>query len=215
MSARLAILISGRGSNMEAILNACRAADYPAEPVLVLSDRADAAGLDTARAGGVAAEHIVHTGPKDRAAFEAALTARLKAAQIDLICLAGFMRMLSAAFVEEWRDLIVNIHPSLLPSFKGLDTHRQALEAGVKLHGCTVHYVRAGMDDGPIIGQAAVPVLPDDTEDALAMRVLSAEHRLYPACIRLVVEGRAPVRSNVAALEMAVPAAVPIFMPPA
>jgi phosphoribosylglycinamide formyltransferase-1 len=215
MSARLAILISGRGSNMEAILNACRVADYPAEPVLVLSDRPDAAGLDTARASGVAAEHIVHTGPRDRAAFEAALTARLKAAQVDLICLAGFMRMLSAGFVEEWRDLIVNIHPSLLPSFKGLDTHRQALEAGVKLHGCTVHYVRAGMDDGPIIGQAAVPVLPDDTQDALAARVLSAEHRLYPACIRLVVEGRAPVRSNVAALEMAVPAAAPIFMPPA
>jgi phosphoribosylglycinamide formyltransferase-1 len=212
--ARLAILISGRGSNMEAILQACAAPDYPAQAALVLSDRADAKGLETARAAGVTAEHITHPGPKGRAAFEAVLTARLKTAQTDLICLAGFMRMLSPAFVEEWRDLILNIHPSLLPAFPGLDTHRRALEAGVKLHGCSVHYVRAGMDDGPIVGQAAVPVLPGDSEDSLAARVLAAEHLLYPACIRMVVEGRAPVRDGVAVLESPVAAPAPLFMPP-
>lgn len=210
--ARLAILISGRGSNMEAILKACAAPDYPASAALVLSDRADARGLETARAAGVAAEHVPHPGSKP--AFEAALTARLKDARVDLICLAGFMRMLSADFVEEWRDLILNIHPSLLPAFKGLGTHRRALEAGVKLHGCSVHYVRAGMDDGPIVGQAAVPVMPDDTEGTLAARVLAAEHRLYPACIAMVVSGRAPVRNDVVALETAAGAPAPLFMPP-
>ncbi len=213
MSARLGVLISGRGSNMAAILEACAAPDFPAETVLVLSDRPDAAGLETARAAGTTAEALDRTNHDSRAAFEAALDARLKSAGVDLVCLAGFMRMLSPDFVESWRDRLLNIHPSLLPDFPGLDTHRRALESGAAQHGCTVHYVRAEMDAGPIIGQAAVPVLPGDTEDALAARVLAAEHVLYPACIRLVAEGRIRVQDEIAVLEGEPGARPPLFIP--
>ncbi len=214
MSTRLAILISGRGSNMAAILKACEQETFPAEVCLVVSDRPGAAGLDIARRAGIAAETVDSTGAKTREAFEAALDAKLKKADVDLICLAGFMRLLSDEFVEEWRDLILNIHPSLLPAFKGLNTHERALDAGVKLHGCTVHYVRAEMDAGPIIGQAAVPVMPSDRAETLAERVLAAEHLLYPACIRMVVEGRAPVRRDIAVLEGTDLKGSPLFMPP-
>ena len=196
---RTAVLISGRGSNLQALIAATRAPDHPAEVVLVISNRPDAAGLGHAAAAGIAGQVVDQAdfaGPDRaaaRAAFDGALTAALEAAGIELVCLAGFMRVLSAAFVARWRDRLINIHPSLLPAFPGLDTHARALAAGVKLHGCTVHYVREEVDRGPIIGQAAVPVLSEDTPESLAARVLAVEHRLYPACLRLVAEGRAQV----------------------
>jgi phosphoribosylglycinamide formyltransferase-1 len=193
---RVAILISGRGSNMAALIAATETPNYPAEIVLVLSDRADAAGLDRAKADGLPTEALERGSFTDRAAFEAALTARLRQARVDLVCLAGFMRLLSGAFVEEWRDRLLNIHPSLLPAFPGLETHVRALGVGVRIHGCTVHFVRATVDDGPIVAQAAVPVLSHDTADELAARVLAAEHRLYPHALALVASGRARVEGE-------------------
>ncbi len=192
--ARLGILISGRGSNMAALVADAAAEHSPAEVALVLANRADAAGLNYAASQGVPTA-VVASKPfgKDRQAFEQALHARLAEARIDLICLAGFMRLLTPWFVERWRDRLINIHPSVLPAYKGLDTHARALADGVRWHGCTVHYVRAEMDAGPIIAQAVVPVRPDDTAETLADRVLAAEHRLYPMAMRLVAEGRAPV----------------------
>jgi phosphoribosylglycinamide formyltransferase-1 len=191
---RVGILISGRGSNMQALVEACRAQHFPAEIALVLSNEPGAAGLARAEAEGIATRVLDHrTFGKDRAAFERALTAALEDAGVAFVCLAGFMRLLTGTFVEHWRDRVINIHPSLLPAFRGLDTHRRALEAGVRLHGCTVHFVRAAMDDGPIIVQAAVPVLPGDDEARLAARVLAAEHRCYPLALKLVAEGRVRV----------------------
>lgn len=190
---RVAILISGRGSNMAALIEAAKAADYPAEIVLVIANRADAGGLATARAAGISTAVIDHKAHSGKPAFEAALTERLEAARAEIVCLAGFMRVLSPAFTEHWRDRLINIHPSLLPAFPGLDTHARALAAGVTEHGCTVHFVRAGVDDGPIIAQAVVPVLPGDTPETLAARVLVEEHRLYPAALALVASGRARV----------------------
>ncbi len=192
--ARLGILISGRGSNMAALVAAAANPDYPAEAALVLANRDDAAGLQHAAAQGVSTA-VVASKPfgKDREAFERALDARLRQSGVDLVCLAGFMRLLTPWFVGQWRDRLINIHPSILPAFKGLDTHARALADGVRWHGCTVHYVRAEMDAGPIIAQAVVPVHPDDTEQELANRVLAAEHRIYPMAVRLVAEGRAPV----------------------
>ncbi len=188
---RVAILISGRGSNMAALVEAAKAKDYPAEIVLVLSNRADAAGLDHARKAGIATAIVDHRlFGEDRAAFDRALDAQLQAHQIDIVCLAGFMRLLTPAFVERWTGRMLNIHPALLPHFKGLDTHRRALEAGVKQHGATVHFVVPEMDSGPIVAQGAVPVREGDTEDSLAQRVLEVEHRLYPHALRLVAEGR-------------------------
>lgn len=191
------ILISGRGSNMQALIEACRAPHFPAEIALVLSNEAAAAGLARAREAGIATRVLDHRGfGKDRAAFERALTAALEEAGVEFVCLAGFMRLLTDTFVDRWRDRLINIHPSLLPAFRGLDTHRRALEAGVRLHGCTVHFVRAAMDDGPIIVQAAVPVLADDDEARLAARVLAAEHRCYPLALRLAAEGRLAVENE-------------------
>jgi phosphoribosylglycinamide formyltransferase-1 len=187
---RVAILISGRGSNMAALIEAARAPDYPAEIVLVISNRPEAGGLATAAISGVATAVVDHTVFPDRAAFEAALDARLVAAKVDIVCLAGFMRVLSAAFVNRWRDRLINIHPSLLPAYPGLDTHARALAAGAKVHGCTVHFVCEAVDDGPIVAQAEVPVLPNDTPETLAARVLEAEHRLYPEALALVASGR-------------------------
>jgi len=206
--AKLGILISGRGSNMAALVAAAADPDYPAEARLVLANRADAAGLEHAAAQGVPTA-IVASKPfgKDREAFERALDARLQQAGIDLVCLAGFMRLLTPWFVGRWRDRLINIHPSILPAFKGLDTHARALAEGVRWHGCTVHYVRAEMDAGPIIAQAAVPVLPGDEEEHLAARVLAAEHRLYPLAVRLVAEGRAPVAGERVMLHPTVAAA--------
>lgn len=190
---RLGILISGRGSNMRALLRACADPNFPATPALVISNEPDAAGLETARAARVPTRTIVHRDFQDREGFEAALDEALRASGADLVCLAGFMRLLGDAFVTRWHDRMLNIHPSLLPAFKGLDTHRRAIEAGVRLAGCTVHLVRPAMDSGPILLQAAVPVLDDDTPASLAERVLAEEHRLYPAAVRLMAEGRVRV----------------------
>jgi formyltetrahydrofolate-dependent phosphoribosylglycinamide formyltransferase len=186
--ARVGVLISGRGSNMAALCEAATDPAYPAEIALVLSNRPDAAGLEIARGYGVEALAIDgRPYGKDRAAHEAAITAALKARGIEWIALAGYMRVLTAGFVQAWRGRMINIHPSLLPAFPGLDTHRRALEAGVAEHGCTCHLVTEGVDEGPILGQARVPVLPGDTEATLAARVLAEEHRLYPACLAKVV----------------------------
>jgi phosphoribosylglycinamide formyltransferase-1 len=186
---RTAILISGRGSNMRALIEAAAAPHYPAEIVLVLSNVANAGGLDYARDRGIATEVIEHGGFPSRAAFDDAMQAQLEAAKAEIVCLAGFMRLLSAAFVERWRGRMLNIHPSLLPEFKGLDTHRRALEAGVARHGCTVHFVVPELDAGPVVLQAALPVLDGDTEDTLAARVLEQEHRIYPEALRMLAAG--------------------------
>ena len=191
---RVAVLISGRGSNMAALIEAAKDKSYPAEIALVLSNRPDAGGLVTARANGIATEVVDHTPfGKDRAAFDAAMQAVLEKHRIDLVCLAGFMRLLSPGFVGLWQNRMLNIHPALLPAFKGLDTHRRALEAGATVHGATVHFVAPEMDAGPIIMQAAVAVSENDNEDALAARVLAVEHRIYPAALRLVAEDRVRV----------------------
>ena len=190
---RVAILISGRGSNMSALIRAAERPDYPAEIVLVLSSRSDAAGLAKAAEAGIATAIVSSREITDRAEFEAAIEEQLKAAETDIVCLAGFMRILSEEFVERWRDRVINIHPSILPAFQGLNTHERAIEAGVKLHGCTVHFVRAAMDAGPIIVQAAVPVLATDTPADLAARVLGAEHRIYPEALKLVASERTRV----------------------
>ena len=193
---RAAILISGRGSNMQALIEDCAQAESPAEIALVISNKADAGGLAWARAAVIATEVVSHRAFADRAAFDAEIDAKLRAAGIQLVCLAGFMRILSGEFVAAWRDRMINIHPSLLPSFRGLDTHARALAAGVRLHGCTVHFVRPEMDTGPIILQAAVPVEATDTPDSLAARVLSAEHRIYPRALRWIAEGRVRVENE-------------------
>jgi len=188
---RVAVLISGRGSNMAALIEAAKDKAYPAEIVLVVSNRADAGGLNLARAAGIATEVVEHTQfGTDRAAFERALQAALEKHRVEIVCLAGFMRLLASGFVEHWQGRLLNIHPALLPAFKGLDTHRRALDAKAKLHGATVHFVVPEMDSGPIIAQGAIAVRPDDTEDALAKRVLAVEHRIYPMALKLVAEGR-------------------------
>jgi formyltetrahydrofolate-dependent phosphoribosylglycinamide formyltransferase len=194
MKPRTAILISGRGSNMEALIAAARDPAFPADIVLVLSNRPDAVGLATARAAGIRAEAIDHRAfGRDRAAHEAAIDAALRAADISIVCLAGYMRLLTPFLVGAWHGRMLNIHPSLLPSFPGLHTHARALAAGVKLHGCTVHLVTDDMDAGPIVAQAVVPVLPGDTEDALAARVLRQEHAVYPAALAVLAGGQAAV----------------------
>lgn len=186
----VAILLSGRGSNMEALAHACAAPDFPARIVLVASDVPTAPGLDRARRLGLPVAALDRAAFPDRATFEAALDDRMRQAGAELICLAGFMRVLGRDFVARWPGRILNIHPSLLPAFRGLDTHARALAAGVAITGCTVHVVTPALDDGPILLQAAVPVQPDDTADSLAARVLAAEHRCYPAALRWVAEGR-------------------------
>lgn len=193
---RVAILISGRGSNMRALIDAARAPGYPAEIDLVVSNRREAAGLEYARAAGIATAVVHQRDFVDRRSFESALEKELRAARIELVCLAGFMRLLTPEFVAAWRDRILNIHPSLLPAFRGLDTHARALAAGVRFSGCTVHFVRAEMDAGPIIAQAAVPVRPDDDAERLAARVLAAEHQAYRLALALVASGRARVEAE-------------------
>jgi phosphoribosylglycinamide formyltransferase-1 len=190
MKRRVAILISGRGSNMSALIEAAKAEDYPAEIVMVISNKADAGGLARARESGIATR-IVESKPfgKDRLGFETALQSALDDSQVDLICLGGFMRLFTADFVQRWHGRVLNIHPSLLPSFPGLDPHGQALRAGVKISGATVHFVIAQTDAGPIVMQGAVAVRGDDTPDTLAERVLAIEHRIYPDALRLVASG--------------------------
>lgn len=193
---RTAILISGRGSNMASLLAAANAHDYPAEIALVLSNRPDAPGLETAKAAGIATAVVDHKIYAGREEFERSIHAMLSIHRIELVCLAGFMRMLTPWFVAEWSQRLINIHPALLPSYRGLHTHERALADGVKIHGCTVHFVVPGMDEGPIIAQAAVPVLDDDTPQTLGARVIEQEHRIYPLALNLVASGRLHVEGN-------------------
>lgn len=193
MKRRVSILISGRGSNMQSLVEASRVPDYPAEIVSVISNRPDAAGLEWAKSRGIPALSIDHKQYATRTAFEAKLHTALLDVGTELICCAGFMRMLTGGFIDRWRDRQLNIHPSLLPAFPGLDTHQRAIDAGVRLAGCTVHFMRVEMDSGPIVAQAAVPVRSTDTADELAQRVLRAEHVIYPRALALVASGRAHV----------------------
>jgi phosphoribosylglycinamide formyltransferase-1 len=191
---RVAVLISGRGSNMNALIATAKAPDYPAQIALVLSNRPDAGGLATARGEGIATAVVDHRPfGKDRKAFESAVQAELEAHNIDLVCLAGFMRILTPWIVSRWPARMLNIHPALLPAFKGLDTHERALAAGVSEHGATVHVVVPDMDSGPIIAQGKVPVLPGDDAASLAARVLAVEHQIYPLALKLVAQGRVRV----------------------
>lgn len=187
---RLGVMISGRGSNLQALIEACATPGYPAEVAFVISNRGEAAGLARAAAAGIPSAVI---GDRDRAQFAAEADQILRRHRIELICLAGFMRLLDHGFVEAWRDRMVNIHPSLLPAFPGLHPQRQALAAGVRFSGCTVHFVRPEVDSGPIVAQAVVPVRPGDDETSLSARILAAEHRLYPSAVRLVADGRARI----------------------
>jgi len=198
MKRRVAILISGRGSNMAALIQAAKAVDFPAEIAVVISNRADAGGLEKAKAEGIPAL-VIESKPfgPDRAAFEAVLQPALDRHQVDLICLGGFMRLFTAQFVQRWYGRMLNIHPSLLPSFPGLDPHGQALRAGVKISGATVHFVTPETDAGPVLMQGAVAVGDDDTPETLAARILAAEHRIYPDALRLLAEGRIRLEGDV------------------
>ena len=194
---RVAVLISGRGSNMAALIEAAKAKDYPAEIVLVVSNRPEAGGLLVARAAGIATETVDHTKfSGDRNRFEHEIQSLLEKYRIEIICLAGFMRLLTADFLERWQWRILNIHPALLPDFKGLDTHKRVIDAGVKIHGATVHFVVPELDSGPVIAQGAINVRPGDSEEALAVRVLKVEHRIYPLALKLVAEGRVQIKNN-------------------
>jgi phosphoribosylglycinamide formyltransferase-1 len=193
---RVGVLISGRGSNLQALIDASQGPDYPAEIAIVISNVPDAHGLARAKAAAIPTLTIDHKGFPSRDAFDAALDAALKEAGVEILCNAGFLRLHTPGFVECWRDRHLNIHPSLLPAFRGLDTHARVIEAGCKVSGCTVHFVRSEMDEGPIVAQAAVPVLGDDTSDRLAARVLEAEHRLYPHALALVASGAIYVRGE-------------------
>ena len=190
---KVAVLVSGRGSNLQALIDVCANKDFPTEIVTVISNIPDVYALERAAEAGIATGVVNHRDYADREAFETALQEAVAGSGAELICLAGFMRILTAGFVHRWRDRLVNIHPSLLPSFKGLHVHDQALAAGVRVSGCTVHFVVPEMDAGPIIVQEAVPVLPDDDADSLAARILEAEHRCYPEALRLIAEGHTEV----------------------
>ena len=212
---KIGVLISGRGSNLKALIEACAEPGFRGRIAIVISNRPNAAGLALAAAAGIPTLVIDHKDFASRETFDAELDRALRETGVELICNAGFMRILSDGFVEKWRNRQINIHPSLLPAFKGLHVQRRALDAGVRITGCAVHFVRPEMDEGPIIAQAAVPVLPDDTPETLAARVLEAEHKLYPMALKLVVEGRARVVGEHVVLSDAdggnVPAA--LFMP--
>lgn len=209
---RLAVLISGEGSNLQALIDACADPLFPAEIALVVSNKPQAKGLARAAAAGLATHIVDHRAYDDRAAFDAALDTALRAVQPDLVCLAGFMRLLTPGFVESWAGRMINIHPSLLPAFKGLDTHARALQAGVKLTGCTVHFVTPDMDEGPILVQAAVPVLAEDTPATLSARVKQAEHRAYPLAVRLIAEGRVTLAEGRALIRGGAEAAAERFL---
>ncbi len=193
---RIGVLISGRGSNLQSLIDACDAPDYPAKIAVVISNRPGAFGLERARQAGIPAVLIDHKAYASRAAFETDLDRALRDAGVEIVCNAGFMRLLTEGFVEAWRDRQLNIHPSLLPAFRGLHPQQQALDAGVSISGATVHFVSAEMDAGPIVAQAAVPVRPADTADTLAARILEAEHRLYPHALKLVASGAAWVEGE-------------------
>ncbi len=196
MRKNIGILISGRGSNMASLIAACSDIDFPAKAAVVISNRPDAAGLDFASKAGIATLALNHRDYEEREDFDAVIDAALEEHNVDIVCLAGFMRLLTPGFVDKWRDRLINIHPSLLPAYPGVNIHDRVLDDGVRITGCTVHFVRAEMDAGPIIAQAAVPVLSTDTVEALSARVLNAEHRVYPLALKLVAEGRARVASE-------------------
>jgi len=193
---RVAILISGRGSNMSALIKAAKSKNYPAEIALVISNRPEAKGLELAQAESIPARVIDHKTFPSREEFDASIDRELKAAKIDLVCLAGFMRVFTDEFVERWHGRMLNIHPSLLPAFKGTDTHRHALLAKVDTHGATVHFVVPELDSGPIVTQAEVPVLADDTEEKLAARVLKVEHKIYPAALKMLASGKIRIEGD-------------------
>jgi phosphoribosylglycinamide formyltransferase-1 len=211
---RTAVLVSGRGSNMVSLIAASRMPGYPAEIVLVASNRPQAGGLQLAQAEGIEAIAIDHCSHPDRESFERELDTALNARKIELVCLAGFMRVLTPWFVARWAGRLLNIHPSLLPLFRGIHTHRQALAAGVLLHGCTVHFVIPELDAGPIVAQACIPVVPNDTEESLAARVLVQEHRLYPAALSLVASGQARLVGDRVGFENGWPCEETIASPP-
>ncbi|WP_020594022.1 phosphoribosylglycinamide formyltransferase [Kiloniella laminariae] len=210
---KVGVLISGRGSNLQALLDAASDSAFPAEIVLVLSNVPGAAGLERAQNAGVPTATINHRDFQGRQSFDRAVTTALEAAGVEFVCLAGFMRLVTQEFVEHWHNRMINIHPALLPLFPGLDTHQRALDEGCKLHGCTVHFVRHEMDSGPIVGQAAVPVLPGDSENSLAQRVLLAEHRLYPECLRLIASGAATITGDILTLPATPPETLLISNP--
>jgi phosphoribosylglycinamide formyltransferase-1 len=207
---KLGVLISGRGSNLQALIDAASEPAYPAEIALVISNRDDAAGLARATAAAIPAAVVGH---RDRRRFAEEADALLREKGVGLVCLAGFMRLLDEGFVEAWRDRMINIHPSLLPMFRGLDARRQALVAGVRFAGCTVHFVRPEIDAGPIIGQAVVPVHPEDDEERLSARILAVEHRLYPLVVRLFAEGRVRVVGDKVAIAGAQPPQIAALNP--
>lgn len=211
---RVGVLISGRGSNLQALIDACAAPDFPAKIVLVVSNVPDAQGLVRAELGGIPTATVNHKDYSSREAFDAALDRALNAEAVELLCNAGFLRLHTEGFVANWRDRHLNIHPSLLPAFKGLHTHARVLAAGVTITGCSVHFVRHEMDSGPIVAQAAVPVQPGDTEETLAARVLQAEHRLYPHALKMVAGGKIRVEGNTVVGRQQPQAQPPLFAPP-
>lgn len=211
--ARTAVLVSGRGSNLQVLIDACAKNDFPAEIVCVISNAANAEGLERAERARIPARTIAHRDFASRAHFDAAIEASLHEFGVRFVCLAGFMRVLSDRFVESWRGRLINIHPSLLPAFKGLDVHRRVLEAGVRISGCTVHFVVPELDSGPIVAQAAVPVLPEDGEESLARRVLGAEHRIYPLALRLLAENRVRLEDGRAVFDVAAHGGGTLFSP--
>lgn len=212
---KIGVLISGRGSNLQALMDACADPDFPASIALVISNVADAYGLNRAQQENIPTHVVEHGNFPDRGSFDEALDAALRKADVDLVCLAGFMRLLTTGFVDSWRDRMINIHPSLLPSFKGLHTHQRALDAGVMITGCTVHYVRPEMDVGPIIIQAAVPVLAGDDAERLAARVLEQEHIIYPLALRLIAEGKVTVSGDAATVRNGAPSDTALLNPTA
>lgn len=211
---RVGVLISGRGSNLQALIEACNRPDYPAEIALVISNVAEAQGLARAEAAGIATRAVSHKDFTSREAFDAVLDAELKASAVEILCNAGFMRLHSEGFVAAWHNRHLNIHPSLLPAFRGLNTHARVLEAGVTISGCTVHVVRPEMDTGPIIAQAAVPVLAEDSPEVLAARVLAAEHRLYPHALRLFASGGVRLLGDQVTRTTEAPEQMPLYSPP-
>jgi len=211
---RVGVLISGRGSNLGALIEACKAPDYPAKIVLVISNIPSAQGLLRAESALIPALVINHKDFATREKFDAALDTALNEAGVELLCNAGFMRLHSEGFVARWRNRHLNVHPSLLPAFRGLHSHARVLEAGATITGCTVHFVRPEMDTGPIVAQAAVPVLPDDTPESLGARVLDAEHRLYPQALRLVASGEVRVEDEHVVRTTQITPQPPLFSPP-
>jgi phosphoribosylglycinamide formyltransferase 1 len=210
---RVGVLISGRGSNLQALINACKSRDYPAEVVLVISNVPQAQGLLRAEAALIPTLTIDHKAFPTREAFDAVLDTALKEAGVEILCNAGFLRLHTPGFVESWRDRHLNVHPSLLPAFRGLHAHERVIAAGCKISGCTIHFVRPEMDEGPIVAQAAVPVLANDTSETLALRVLDAEHRLYPHALALVASGAVSVQGE-RVVDKNDQAQVPLFSPP-